>query len=411
MAPPVPHLPDEIREEIFLRLPTPAALARAATAHPSFRHIITMRSFLRRFRKLHPPPLLGFADSRGFHPSEAPHPSAPLARALAAAADFTYSFVPAPNREYWIPRDIRDGRVLLEDRRRCPGISKNLAVCDPLSRRYVLLPSIPENLKSKHPFLLQIEPILAALGEDEDETSFKVICFANYTSKLVAFVFSPVTKKWCLVASASWSSLGTDCSIGWHNHSYLGFSDVSYFNCIRGCFYSASPWEDKLLMLDTRTIAFPTKDYLNDPNLFPPNHLSLRCLPGQERSLYTNVVGRDGALERFYLVRGHSPNGSFDLYHKSQKNNGKSSKEWQLENIISLPEQYDYSIVGAAEGFLFLGVTAKDNEVWDWKVDYFSLEIQTSELKKICRMMKSYSLGELACSYFGFPLSLSKPSI
>ena len=269
----------------------------------------------------------------------------------------------------------------------------------------MLLPPIPENLKSKHQFLLQIEPILAAVGEDEDETSFKVICFANYTNKLVSFVFSSVTQKWCLVASPSWISLGTDCPIGWHNHSYLGCNDVSCYNSVRGCFYLVSPWEDKLLVLDTRTIAFSTVT-VNDPNWFYHNHL--RSLPGQGRSLHVNMVGREGALERFSLVSDHNPNGSFDLYHTTKKNNGESSKEWQLENIIPLPDQYNYFIMGAAEGFLFLGVTAEDRE---WEADYFSLEIQTSELKKICRMMKSYSISGRAHSYFGFPPSLSKPSI
>ncbi|KAM0865379.1 hypothetical protein ACQ4PT_043309 [Festuca glaucescens] len=97
MAPPAPHLADEILEEIFIRLPTPAAIARASTACASFRRIITARPFLRRFHKLHPPPLLGFiADKGDFHPAGEHHPSAPLARALVDAADFSYSFVPKP---------------------------------------------------------------------------------------------------------------------------------------------------------------------------------------------------------------------------------------------------------------------------------------------------------------------------
>ncbi|XP_044417295.1 uncharacterized protein [Triticum aestivum] len=151
---------DELLEEIFLRLPTPAALARASTASPRFRRIITDRSFLRRFRKLHPPPLLGFADERaGFHPAEAPHPSAPLARALADAADFTYSFVPKPSNDHsWRPCNVRDGRVLLESSRY--GTFRELAVCDPLSRRYVLLPPIPEHMsvQEQRPLGIQVHP-------------------------------------------------------------------------------------------------------------------------------------------------------------------------------------------------------------------------------------------------------------
>ncbi|KAL6657824.1 hypothetical protein ACP70R_005604 [Stipagrostis hirtigluma subsp. patula] len=174
-----PHLADELLEQIFLRLPTPAALARASTACSSFRRIITDRSFGRRLRALHPPPLLGFVSNHGFHPAEPPHPSAPLARALADAADFSYSFVPSPHGRVrgpgWHPRDVRDGRVLIEDNFfRGKGFSTNLAVCDPLSRWYVLLPLVPKDLASQLGPVSEFTPFLAPIGED-DETSFKVI--------------------------------------------------------------------------------------------------------------------------------------------------------------------------------------------------------------------------------------------
>ncbi|XP_048542872.1 uncharacterized protein LOC125521855 [Triticum urartu] len=129
-APPLPTIPDEFLEEIFIRLPTPDALARASAACTSFRRVIKGRAFRRRFRTLHRPPFLGFMDAGGFHPAQAPHPSAPLAGALApSSADF--SFVPAvvssssyyvpPGAQEddgegprWRPRDVRDGRVLLD---------------------------------------------------------------------------------------------------------------------------------------------------------------------------------------------------------------------------------------------------------------------------------------------------------
>uniref|UniRef100_M8BL51 Uncharacterized protein n=1 Tax=Aegilops tauschii TaxID=37682 RepID=M8BL51_AEGTA len=183
MAPPAPHLVDELLEDIFLRLPTPAALARASTASPRFRRIITDRSFLRRFRKLHPPPLLGGSAPHGaaFAPAEAPHPSAPLARALADAADFTYSFVPKPSNDHsWRPCNVRDGRVLLESSRY--GTFRELAVCDPLSQRYVLLPPIPEHMSVQEQRPWEFRSILAPIAEeDEDETSFKLEFFGRGT--------------------------------------------------------------------------------------------------------------------------------------------------------------------------------------------------------------------------------------
>uniref|UniRef100_A0A8R7VAL3 F-box domain-containing protein n=1 Tax=Triticum urartu TaxID=4572 RepID=A0A8R7VAL3_TRIUA len=123
-------VPGDLLEEIILRLPTPDTLARASAACTSFRRVIKGRPFRHRFRALHRPPLLGFMDADGFHPAQAPHPSALLAGALARyAADFSFIpavvssssyFVPPGVQEdngegpRWRPRDVRDSRVLLD---------------------------------------------------------------------------------------------------------------------------------------------------------------------------------------------------------------------------------------------------------------------------------------------------------
>ena len=85
MAPeqPPPSLVSELLEEIFLRVASSADLARASAACVSFRRLISNPSFLRRYRSVHPPPLLGFLNTAGFHPVEATHPSAAVARAVA----------------------------------------------------------------------------------------------------------------------------------------------------------------------------------------------------------------------------------------------------------------------------------------------------------------------------------------
>ncbi|KAF7088540.1 hypothetical protein CFC21_091641 [Triticum aestivum] len=408
MAPTAPHLFDEILEEIFLRLPTPAGLARASTASPRFRRIIAERSFLRRFRALHPPPLLGLAiDKGGFHPAEEHHPSAPLARALADAADFSYSFVPKPDKAWltpWYLRDVRDRRILLECSCRfdIDPVFTNLAVCDPLSRRYVLLPPIPEEMTVQQERLVEFAPMLVPIGEEEEETSFRVICTPRYKSKLVMFVFSSITGQWCIAASPSWSSLGIvepPCN------------GLSHFNYVRGCFYWPALWKDKLLMLDTRLMEFSIV------NILTGYHVQLINQPGQSVCMSTIVDGTEGALEMFTLVGSYSY-ATFHLYHTTQQNNGESPKEWQLKNVIALPPQCHYFAVGATERFLFLrciriaqwddnahGLLPEDNEF-----DLFSLDVKTSELKKVCRA-KHYYPPNLVHSYFGFPPSLSKPSL
>ncbi|EMS63792.1 hypothetical protein TRIUR3_26798 [Triticum urartu] len=170
MAPPQPapppgtpifRTPDELLHDIFLRLPTAADLARASAACPSFRRLITDHAFLRRYRALHPPPLIcalhpPFDDS-AFIPAQPPHPSAVAARAFAGFDFSCSSFLPSTASLTWSAIDFLDGRALLAGapvpRKRGSSHLRNLqyryfsarelAVCDPVHRRYILLPPSP----------------------------------------------------------------------------------------------------------------------------------------------------------------------------------------------------------------------------------------------------------------------------
>ncbi|XP_045087016.1 uncharacterized protein [Aegilops tauschii subsp. strangulata] len=139
------EIPDHPLTEILLRLPTPQDLARACAACSTFRRIATDASFRRRFRRLHAPPLLGFLDREGFHPA-----AAPAARALARIADFSFSFLPSYCS--WTVQDVRDGRVLLardpdpQEEDEQPPVFTDLVVCDPLHRRFIVLPPVPRDL-------------------------------------------------------------------------------------------------------------------------------------------------------------------------------------------------------------------------------------------------------------------------
>uniref|UniRef100_N1QPV9 Uncharacterized protein n=1 Tax=Aegilops tauschii TaxID=37682 RepID=N1QPV9_AEGTA len=160
----------------------------------SFSRLVATRSFLRRFRKLHAPPLLGFLDhEREFLPAIPPHPSAPAADAVSLAADFSLSFLTKDPyftlADYWDIEDVRGDRVLLS---RHPFHDLSLAVCDPLHRQYLLLPPIPEfegwaslyNLRTGWRTLL---------GDDEEaveETSFTVVSISQWGNWLGAIMFS-----------------------------------------------------------------------------------------------------------------------------------------------------------------------------------------------------------------------------
>uniref|UniRef100_M8C7B9 Uncharacterized protein n=1 Tax=Aegilops tauschii TaxID=37682 RepID=M8C7B9_AEGTA len=93
---------EDYTERIFLRLPATEDLARTSAPCVPFRPLVTDGSFLHRFRRLHPLPVLGYLNLGGFHPAQPPHPSAPtarlltlVARALALAAGFSFSFLPS----------------------------------------------------------------------------------------------------------------------------------------------------------------------------------------------------------------------------------------------------------------------------------------------------------------------------
>ncbi|KAF7087996.1 hypothetical protein CFC21_091153 [Triticum aestivum] len=355
-------IPDELVAEIFLRLPTPADVIRASGACVSFRRLVAGRPFLRRFRKLHDPPLLGFLALTGaFFPVLPPSPSASAASAVALAADFSFSFLPVPARD-WKVRDARGGRVLLS---RSP-LDNSLAVCDPLHRRYLLLPLIPEvegwaphsfENPQRRSFLLDAE-------EAAGETSFTVICIAHWgdNDKQGAFVFSSSTGQW---RSTPWIA---------------GFASFSGYRHAYGCFYGVTACREKLLVLDTQRMEF-----------------SLADLPPQVRGSSEQIAGIS------IVEAGEGVTGMFVLpYYTShisyliRRNNGGTSSQWQLEKTIPLVSSW-YSFMGSTERH-FLLVSQGDT---------FTLDIKTFQLEKVVRRGISSP-----CVYRNFPPSLlSSPTI
>ncbi|TVU38475.1 hypothetical protein EJB05_11847, partial [Eragrostis curvula] len=125
----------------------PTALVHASIACSSFRSLVTNHSFLRWYRSLHPPLLLGFIDGE-FQPAKPPS----LAYARATNFDFD-DYVPCVGWFRWATSDVHNGRVLL---RYAPWVKKDssfskfphLAMWDPLFRQYQLLPPIPNAIRA-----------------------------------------------------------------------------------------------------------------------------------------------------------------------------------------------------------------------------------------------------------------------
>ncbi|KAL6657853.1 hypothetical protein ACP70R_005633 [Stipagrostis hirtigluma subsp. patula] len=339
-------LTEDLLEEIFVRVASPTDLARASTACVSFRRLITDAGFLRRYRSLHPPVLLGFLSFR-FQPVDPPHPNAPAARALDWAAGFSFFYLPRGDRQRWHPCDVRDGRVLLT----CAGggVFPEVAVCDPLSRRYLVLPPIPEDLLVSVQ-VRELEAFLVPSG-DYEETSFRVIGWTHWDTGSALFVFSSVSGCWSAGTSASWDDLGLRVA---PEGLTLGFQYYAY-----GCFYWNVKCRNRLLKLDISRMEFSIIDY-------PPGHVNPDVVI---------VEAGEGRIGMFsHVKRGTS------VHYAIRQNVGENANEWRMENIIPLPAIYDFSLRGAAEGYIFLVGYPKVHNVCS---GHFSLEIKTLKIDRV----------------------------
>ncbi|XP_062187646.1 uncharacterized protein LOC133890991 [Phragmites australis] len=392
-------LADDALREIFLHLDSPADLARASTVCAHFRRVIADHVFLRRYHALHPPPLIGIL-ANGFIPAQPPHPSAAAARAFAHAhaPDFSFSFLPSPHR--WRRRDSRDGRFLLSGVPEGRGYNRgdlvwitDLAVCDPLNRRYLLLPPIPVDLTASvhQPDIVDFEPVLSPAAEDDKGSSFRVICLAQCATKLVLFVFSSGVGQWHAVTFDGWSALIT----GPGNPASASGSELSQRYYVRRCFYWLMHRRDKLLVLNTSGMEFSTIE-------LPQDH------PGGEIAV---VDAGDGQLGLVSL----RDNIVHDIVHLSYtilRNDGEIANQWQSEEVIPLPVKHRYDIVGVAGGYLLLqGIPEGMSMIHlpkDPNIKCFSLEVKTLQLEWFCQTSCSILHAEL---YAGHPPFLSPPSI
>ncbi|KAF7112036.1 hypothetical protein CFC21_111974 [Triticum aestivum] len=379
-------LPDHLTEDILLRLTTAADLARASMAGPSLRRLIADHSFLRRFRTLHPPPLLGIL-SDPFLPAQPPHPSAAAARSL-AGTDFSCSFLPS-REQLWIRHDFRDGRALLcvapDDR--C--LVTDVAVCDPLHRRYLLLPPVPQDLSD---LVYYCEPFLAPAGGDEVPADapfrFRVMCLAKYQTQLVIFVFSssgPHAGQWHAVAFDGWSTL-----VAGIRDAALSSTAFGKRYHAHGCFCWAIPVIGKLLMLDIATMEFSSVD-------LPPSPWSNYQM--------AFVEARQGRLGLFAVSHNrllYSISGSIE----------DDPRLWLMGAVVPLSLDYAYDIIGVAGGYLLLhGYPDSPESSFELpEPDCFSLDLQTMKLEWFCETGWIMPLKNQLL-YAGFPSSLSPPTI
>ncbi|KAF7004836.1 hypothetical protein CFC21_020008 [Triticum aestivum] len=400
----LPEIPDELLVEILLRLPTASDLIRASGASISFRHLVADRWFLQRFRRLHPPPLLGFLDQHGFHPALPPHPSAPAASAVASTADFSFAFLPSPAQS-WSVRDVRDGRVLL-DRPRRHGAGKGrtgalfaeTAVCDPLHREYLLLPPIPDDLAASDENPLRIyghrwgESFLVPDGDDEEtppaeDTAFRVICLAQYQTKLVAFVFFSGTGQWRDIPSLSWINFIPDFSSEW-----MGIS--SWRQYAYGYFTGLQVGVENSLCL--------TPEEWNSPWLTAHQELVVSTVIW---ALW--IEAGEGIIGMFVPSHdkvGHHGHDTVLLRYTIRRDNGGSNTQWQTEKTISIVA--GSSFMGSIGRHLLLYQCGNSS----FELGCFTLDVKTFQLERVCASRLTPAESRAYCNFPPSLLSSTKVS-
>lgn len=396
MAPPsqprLTEIPEQLLEEIFLRIATPADLARAKAACVAFRRFIADRAFLALFRRRHSPPLLGFLDRAGFHPSSPGF-------FVGGDADFTFSFLPTHCR--WTAVDSRDGRVLLAPtpdlvHQRFPPIFTELVVSDPLHRRYVLIPRVPLCISHgvfsgwSAPFLLP-----PTQEEEEDSTAFRVIWLAHNNGALSGFVFSSRTGQWVEAVARRWEDFGITLYMA--TTELIQEGPLLRRHYAYGCFYwnFFTAGRIVLIVLDTRIMDFSDHDFM-------PAGLTMEEM--QDAAI---VEAGDGRLGLFAM---RHDGGMSELRYFIRRDMDERFASWNLVKTIPLGSGRRQSIKAATERFLLLerGINLMQEPPTDTGI--FSLNVKTLKLDKVSGLR--FNSGGRALIYTNFPPTLlSSPTL
>ncbi|KAE8783649.1 F-box domain containing protein [Hordeum vulgare] len=261
------RLQDRHLAEILLRLPSSASLARAAAVSRRWRRISASSAFLRQFRRRHPAQLVGFfICNGGFHVERAGGrlighildptflPVLPPPRGVGSASHrcIDFSLRRVPDVDHRTLADARDGLLLLsstfDDRMNIPH---NFVICDPLSRRSVLMQkqNAPTYQLDQESAYLGAALIVVDGVAGSSTLSFEVILVTYFMFGPRLCVFSSLTGQWSVLPEAKCGkSLMPMLS---------GVGDPAHAN---GCVYWVMDDESEayLLVLDTRTKEFST---------------------------------------------------------------------------------------------------------------------------------------------------------
>ncbi|CAO1941677.1 unnamed protein product, partial [Urochloa humidicola] len=253
-----------------------------------------------------------------------------------------------------------------------------LAVCDPLSRRFQLLPPIPDDLlasfQAQEEDVEEFDAFLVPSEGEDDDTVFRVIARINLAEVMVVFIFTSGIGHWSGSTSDGRNALRLP-----HDNRVLGWSSCYTY----GCFYWKVFFKNILLKFNMSNLEFSTVD-------LPP----------------------DDTRSGFIIVE--SGEGMHGIFSKIDDcilcyNIGQIGGEMSDQLIpIPLPINYTYCIDGPYEGYIFiLGYPTTETDTEGMLC--FSLEIKTLKIERICKMGLSSSCH--VYPYFWYPPSMSQRRI
>ncbi|WVZ90751.1 hypothetical protein U9M48_037022 [Paspalum notatum var. saurae] len=364
-------LRDDLLREIFLRLPSLPSLVRAALTCRAF--LAAVRSspaFRRRFRSLHPPPLLGFffesigSDIASFSPLR--RRSDPDAAAAVRGGDVCLTRLPYNDDALpgWKIEKIRGGCLLLLN-----WSAQQLAVYNPLTRALDLLPMPPDEilrsgcvgeLSYMDFFLLCPDEVLSP------PSPFRVVSLFHDSSRVRASVFSSGTREWLVLP---WSEAAPAQPSGVEDWLLCG-AEAS------GGLYFAHAEQAYMVVLDTTTLQYSLLDL--------PEHL--------EGAGHLYMIGetKDGELCIVSV-------GGFTLhiwYRRAWNNAG--DEMWMLDSVIPLemeileateiPEDeigmLRLKVYAVLDGIVYMFTIEEEPSAPSW---FLSFCLETGELEKLFR--------------------------
>ncbi|KAJ1291316.1 hypothetical protein BS78_02G307200 [Paspalum vaginatum] len=380
----VPHISihgKRLLEQILVRIASPIDLVRVSTACVSFHRLITDPIFLRRYRSLHPPLILGTikcdddggSSSEVFQPPAAPHPSAPAGRSMASAADFSLDYVPGS-----------------------PGPAgeqlPDLFVCDPLYRRYLLLrPPIPDGQVHAQDLEFDDAFFVPRADEDDDEASFRVAMEIHSTTGLSVFIYSSGSGSWSAGASNSWDTLGFGepaLFSDWASYAY-------------GCIYWQVRYSNELVELDMNRMEFSSVDL--------PLGLLGHHDEDQASMLIFEEPGSNGRLGMIFVHVMHDGTSSLRYYTSVQNDEDMGANGWQMKGEIPLPVAHftpnlcscQHRRFVFLEGSLFIDVQGMCVSACS------ALDIETMEIERVSHIRSPEDSLYDFLPYVGFPPSMS----